>query len=112
MWEVVSPRRYMFGKYFTYAIFNECLLCFFDKKVKKVVVTTTDNKLQQQKQRQVLLETSKTAPPNENSQPDVHRRFTPLIFPLWEKEHMEQVIFVSWSAKLSLLKGGHYSGAS
>jgi len=49
MWEVVSPRRYMFGKYFTYAIFNECLLCFFDKKVKKVVVTTTDNKLQQKK---------------------------------------------------------------
>jgi hypothetical protein len=57
------------------------------------------------------LRRQKLLPLNENSQPDVHRRFTPLIFPLWEKEHMEQVIFVSWSSKLSLLKGGHHSGA-
>jgi hypothetical protein len=33
------------------------------------------------------------------------------FFPFGKKEHMEQVIFVSWSSKLSMLKGGHHLGA-
>ena len=50
MWEVVSPRRYMFGKYFTCAILNDCFVSSTRRSRKLLLrLTTTDNKLQQQK---------------------------------------------------------------